>query len=844
MKSQNLFRAMHVMVLLVSFISINQPAHASTSSVDKLGIQILNRDFPESQDIMQVQPMISMVVTPPGINIGGTATVTVNLNNVPIEGYTSIELTCTYYPNLVEARDIVVADLFGADPVIAIRGPQYDRFIVAIAGSHGNKATNSGTLMTFRVRGLQPGLFPLECQARVSTGNHALTNIAPISNDILVLAPTPTSKTGFCDSAEFVGDVNVPPGTIMSQGETFIKTWRLQNVGTCAWTTSYQIVFFSGDQMRAPASFTFPVNVAVGNTVDFSLNMIAPNTVGNYQGNWMIKNANGVLFGIGPHANQPFSVNIVVSGATATATPSSPTPSITPGGLTNSPTPSVTPDVPSNTPTPSITPSGPIATPVAGVAFDFAANVCTALWFSGAGQLPCPGNDGDPNGFVLKLNNPILETGVTDTRPGLLTFPQNGYIQGFYPPFHVQNGDRFRSIIGCEFGATSCYIAFRLDYQIGTDSIKTLWGPFLERYDGQYYSVDVDLSQLDGKDVKFILTLISAGSPNGDRAEWVNPIIYRASTSTPSATPAGNWLTFTNLKYGFQFAYPENGQLLAGNTDTYARINLPIIPATNLSEKYLEVIVGENANPCQSPLATQSQLETSEPVNISGLSFLKQTGGDAGAGNIYQWVAYSIFRNNVCVSLDFILHSHNPDIYPTPPPLFDYEVETAVFGQIASTYMWLTLAPTSTPTFTSTPVPTTGTLTGHVLAGRPVTVSLYDGSNNLVISVSFANPDGLFSFTTPVGTYSARASASGYFSAQGSVTITGGNTTILPTITLPAGDIDGNNVIDQFDVLTIGMNYNGSTPAAADLNNDGIINVLDLELLAKNYREAGPLVWQ
>jgi len=30
-----------------------------------------------------------------------------------------------------------------------------------------------------------------------------------------------------------------------------------------------------------------------------------------------------------------------------------------------------------------------------------------------------------------------------------------------------------------------------------------------------------------------------------------------------------------------------------------------------------------------------------------------------------------------------------------------------------------------------------------------------------------------------------------------------------------AGDIDGNDVIDQFDALTIGMNYNAAAPAAA-----------------------------
>jgi hypothetical protein len=89
-----------------------------------------------------------------------------------------------------------------------------------------------------------------------------------------------------------------------------------------------------------------------------------------------------------------------------------------------------------------------------------------------------------------------------------------------------------------------------------------------------------------------------------------------------------------------------------------------------------------------------------------------------------------------------------------------------------------------------------------------------------------------------------RATASGFLSAQGSVTLTGGSASTMPNITLLAGDIDGNNVIDQLDAMTIGMNYNTASPAAADLNNDGIINVLDLELLAENYRKTGPLPWQ
>ena len=154
-----------------------------------------------------------------------------------------------------------------------------------------------------------------------------------------------------------------------------------------------------------------------------------------------------------------------------------------------------------------------------------------------------------------------------------------------------------------------------------------------------------------------------------------------------------------------------------------------------------------------------------------------------------------------------------------------------------------------TPTLTSTPVqaPTAtalpnGTLTGTVLASKPVTVSLYTATNNLGTSV-IANPDGTFSLTAPAGSYTIAATAAGFLRAEGSATITAGGSSTKASVTLLAGDIDGNSVIDQFDALTIGMNYNAAAPAEADLNADGVINVLDLELLARNYRMTAPQDW-
>ncbi len=137
----------------------------------------------------------------------------------------------------------------------------------------------------------------------------------------------------------------------------------------------------------------------------------------------------------------------------------------------------------------------------------------------------------------------------------------------------------------------------------------------------------------------------------------------------------------------------------------------------------------------------------------------------------------------------------------------------------------------------------TSTLAGNVLATKPVTVTLYNQDQS-VVGIATPDENGNFSMEAPAGSYTVVASAPGFLKAQGSPTLSSGATTTLQSVTLLAGDIDGNDVIDQFDALTIGMNYNLADPDAADLNDDGTINVLDLELLAANYRQSGAINWQ
>ncbi len=146
-------------------------------------------------------------------------------------------------------------------------------------------------------------------------------------------------------------------------------------------------------------------------------------------------------------------------------------------------------------------------------------------------------------------------------------------------------------------------------------------------------------------------------------------------------------------------------------------------------------------------------------------------------------------------------------------------------------------------TLTIIDVAAEGTLAGQVIASKTVTVNLYNADTTLATSVA-ANPDGTFSLAAAAGSYTVEATASGFLSAQGPATISVGETTTMTTISLLAGDIDGNGEIDQYDALTIGMSYNTASPDAADLNADGVINVLDLELLAANYHATGPTAWE
>jgi len=128
-----------------------------------------------------------------------------------------------------------------------------------------------------------------------------------------VSGPTVAPTTG-CYGMAFVSDVTVPDNTAMTPGQTFTKTWKIQNSGTCAWDAGFKFSFIGGEALGGTTQ-TLATSVAAGATYDISVPMTAPtNKTGTLKGDWRMSTASGQFFG------QSVYVQIVVGGTGATAT--------------------------------------------------------------------------------------------------------------------------------------------------------------------------------------------------------------------------------------------------------------------------------------------------------------------------------------------------------------------------------------------------------------------------------------------------------------------------------------------------------------------------------------------
>jgi hypothetical protein len=291
----------------------------------------------------------------------------------------------------------------------------------------------------------------------------------------LPASPTPIP----CDRIKFVKDVTYPDNTEVLPGTKFDKIWRLQNDGSCTWTTAYALVFVGGAAMGAPAATPLPRNVAPGESVDVSVTLTAPNDGGTYRSDFKLRNASNVVFGLGD-GNKPFWAQIKV----------------------------------------------PVAT---GLLFDFIAMASQAEWSSGVGDasgspLTFGGAVDDPNGTAKILDQVKLETGAKSGRV-LLNYPKHdidGYVNGMYPPYLVQQGDHLKGKIGFLMNPDDTCgegdVIFQISYNDGS-TIHPVQG-WTKTCTGKLIDVDIDLSGIKGQNVRFILTVRANGAATDDWAIW------------------------------------------------------------------------------------------------------------------------------------------------------------------------------------------------------------------------------------------------------------------------------------------------------------------------------------
>jgi len=114
--------------------------------------------------------------------------------------------------------------------------------------------------------------------------------------DMEVLTGTPTSFPGTllltCLDASYVADITIPDNTQLDSGETFVKTWRVRNTGTCPWPEDAVLAFVSGTQMGTSAS-TLVGAVEPGEEIEISVEMRSPSEPGQHTGVWRMRGPEG-----------------------------------------------------------------------------------------------------------------------------------------------------------------------------------------------------------------------------------------------------------------------------------------------------------------------------------------------------------------------------------------------------------------------------------------------------------------------------------------------------------------------------------------------------------------------
>jgi Ig-like domain from next to BRCA1 gene len=143
----------------------------------------------------------------------------------------------------------------------------------------------------------EPTLTPLPSPTLSQPLILATSTLAALPTSNVAVYVSPTSSTAYdCYDAALVADVTIPDGTKFDPGNTFEKTWQLKNTGTCDWTVDFKLAHVGGDLFGSDTT-KIRQKIFAGNTMEFTLPMVAPNSAGAVYSNWQMETDTGHLFG-------------------------------------------------------------------------------------------------------------------------------------------------------------------------------------------------------------------------------------------------------------------------------------------------------------------------------------------------------------------------------------------------------------------------------------------------------------------------------------------------------------------------------------------------------------------
>lgn len=313
--------------------------------------------------------------------------------------------------------------------------------------------------------------------------------------------------------AAFVTDVTLADDTVVFTGDNLIKTWRIKNIGSCAWQQNYRLTQVNQELAESSSFLVFNDVVSPGETVDISIPVKIPAETGIFEAFWFIETESGDRFGVGSGGKSPLWIKVVAVAPISTAT--------------NPPSTATLP--PTN-----VFPQG---TDGQITLFDFYTQYCDANWFADDILLDCPAPD-EQNAIMRIQASTTLETGQPVSGVIALHLPlstTDTRVSAVFPPLEIETGDRLIVGAGCLQHAINCSVLFNIYYLDDSGQKNALWvvGEF---HDGQVTTQEIPLSFLAGKPVTFVLEVSSLGSSEDDIVAWISPRIIRDPVPTPTAT--------------------------------------------------------------------------------------------------------------------------------------------------------------------------------------------------------------------------------------------------------------------------------------------------------------------